>query len=105
MAQWKLEEVKELLHTKIKDELIRMKRKHLKMTPYSVAHVTADFVLALMSDARRREVRRAQQWMEQNPEGKISHYLKEREREMTNQAKAVWNLAEGREQERTGHVR
>jgi len=105
MAQWKKEEIKELVEERIKVEVERKKTYGEKISMADIANVTADFIISLMADARRREVGRMLKWKEGRTETQLKwlymeNHLVERRREMTVMAKILWDFAERKEKER-----
>lgn len=109
MAQWTKDEIKELLQERIKVEVERKKTYGDKISMTDISDVMADFVVALMADARRREVGRVVKWMgEQTVKEttmdqlwrRLNIVLTERQREMGVMSDALWNFAERKEKER-----
>jgi len=116
MAKWTKDEIRGILQERIKFEVERKKSFKEKLSMTDIADVMADFVIALMADARRREVSGMLAWMKVREEGRterrqgvrvesqewlqMENHLVERKREMKVMAEILWNYAERKENER-----
>lgn len=98
MANWTKDSVKELIETAIRKEQERLKRHNQKLTPDYLADFLATTILALMANARSRELQRALDAIQEGRD--ITSHLKERRHATVAMAQALQNYADKKEKER-----
>ena len=98
MANWTKDSVRELVETAIKKEQERLKRHNQKLTPDYLADILADTILALMANARSRELQRALLVIEEGKD--ITSHLRERRNATMMMAQALQNYADKKAKER-----
>ncbi len=93
MAQWTKDEVQELLEAKMRSRIAAIKRVGHKPDALDLASDLAPYVIALMCDARRRELLRVIN-EEDAPHPTLAVKLKVRYRALKKMAEVLWNFAE-----------
>jgi|SRR5580698_4325928 hypothetical protein len=102
MAQWKRDEVEELLEAKMRETAARLRVKGHKPGIENLAADLAPFVIALMSDSRRREIGGVLKTLEGlEPKGgermlanELKSALSERRLGLKRMAATLWKFAE-----------
>lgn len=99
MAQWTRESVEELLQAKMKDTVARLKAKGHKAGLEDLASSLAPFIIAMMSDSRRRELGRLIKddemvWNHPN----FVTQVKTRHKDLKVMAQVLWKFAEQQEE-------
>ena len=93
MAQWSKDKVAQLLSARMKAISAHNKRLGYKTGVEDLSSKMAPIVIALMSDARRREVSRAIAELENDPNA-LGHKLKERRNVLKRMAEVLWKFSE-----------
>lgn len=83
---------------RIRQEQERLKKHGQKLTPDYLADILADSILALMSNARLREVGRAMKALEEGQE--INAHLRERKHGLSVMSQALQRYADQKQRER-----
>jgi hypothetical protein len=97
------EEVRELLAAKFSKEKKRLKTFGTKTDSFQMANASAHYVLALMAEARNRELKRLDKKLDtcsNDDNEKVVRYVNERLKATSDMAKAINNHAELTEKKR-----
>lgn len=94
MAQWTKDEVHNFLEARIRSRIEAIKRAGFKTDALDLASDLAPFVVALMCDARRRELIRVLK-DEEAPHPTLAVKLKARRQILKKMAEVLWKFADG----------
>lgn len=108
MANWTKDAVRDLIEQKINTEKEKLKKSKQPLTSDYLADILADFILAMMSNSRYRELSRLREWLTtaaasttttEKPE-MLNDYLAERLKATKAMSEALQRFAEEREAQR-----